>query len=258
MIRKYRMSALIAAAGVILASAAVAQQVDASLEDARQTKPNQTNPAPRVGAQPPFTVEYESHLTVREDRTAMEISTKRIKILTSGAAQTISQQQLQFNEGAQTLEILEAFTEKSDGRRIPVDPANIITGGTASNLQATYYQDLKVRTIIFADVSVGDTLVLTSKLNTLQDVFPGQFTYFDLIPRTLPLSSVQFTIEFAGFARSGGQGDGQRERGASRTDRRGPAPNHNHRPGTLRGRRGWRGLAVRPRADADGFHFPFL
>ena len=195
MVRKYRMSALIAAAGVMLASAAVAQQVDASLEDARPTKPNPTNPAPRVGAQPPFTAEYESRLTVREDRTATEIATKRIKILTPGAAQTLSQQPLPFIEGTQTLEILEAFTEKPDGRRILVDPANIITGGAASAQTATFLQDLKVKTIIFADVSVGDTLVLTSKLNTLQDVFPGQFTYFDLYPRTLPLSSVRVTIE---------------------------------------------------------------
>ena len=143
MIRKYRMSAPDRRRWRKLCLQNVAQQVDASLEDARQTKANQTNPAPHVGAQPPFAVEYESHLTVREDRTATEISTQRIKILTSGAAQTLSQRQLQFIEGAQTLEILEAFTEKSDGRRILVDPASIIAGGAASNLPATLLSGLE-------------------------------------------------------------------------------------------------------------------
>jgi hypothetical protein len=146
-------------------------------------------------AQPPFTLQYESHLTVRQDRTATEISTKRIKILTRNAVQTLSQQQLQFVEGMQKIETVEAFTEKSDGRRIPVEPANVITRDGASGLQATYVPDLKVRTIIFPDVSVGDTLVMTNKAEILQDVFPGQFTDSDIFPRSQSLSSVQVTIE---------------------------------------------------------------
>ena len=85
-----------------------------------------------VGIQPPFTTAYEGHLTVRADRTATEVSTKRIKILTPSVVQTLSQQQLQFIEGMQTLETLEAYTEKADGRHIPVDPANIMTAALRS------------------------------------------------------------------------------------------------------------------------------
>ena len=148
-----------------------------------------------TGAQPPFATEYESHLTVRADRTGTEVSTKRIKIMTPGAVQALSQQQLQFIEGMQTLETVEAYTEKSDGRRVPVDPANIITRDAASGLQATYAPDLKQRTIIFPDVGVGDTLVMTNKTNILQGEFSGQFADFDVFPRSQSLSSVRLTIE---------------------------------------------------------------
>ena len=130
------------AVGAAIAQAQLNAPVEA-LPGNATPQPAQANPAnpielAGVGAQPPFTIQYESHLTVREDRTATEISTKRIKILAPSAIQTLSQQQLQFIEGMQKLETVEAFTEKSDGRRIPVDPANIITRDGASGMQATY------------------------------------------------------------------------------------------------------------------------
>jgi hypothetical protein len=148
-----------------------------------------------VGIQPPFATAYEGHLTVRADRTATEVSTKRIKILTPSVIQTLSQQQLQFIEGMQTLETLEAYTEKSDGRHTPVDPANIMTRDGASGLASTFVADLKLRTIIFPDVAVGDTLVMTNKTEILQDQFAGQLNYFDVFPRSASLSSVKLTIE---------------------------------------------------------------
>jgi hypothetical protein len=187
------------AAGTAIAQAQVNPPVE--LPPTNETlRPAQANPAnpielAGVGAQPPFAIQYESHLTVREDRTGSEIGTKRIKILTPSAIQTLSQQQLQFIEGMQKLETVEAFTEKSDGRRIPVDPVNIITRDGASGMQATYVPDLKVRTIIFPDVGVGDTLVMTNKAEILQDEFPGQFTDSDIFPRSQSLSSVEITVE---------------------------------------------------------------
>ena len=99
--------------------------------------------------------------TVREDRSAQELSTTRIKIFTQNAVQSVSQQQLRFIEGMRGSRTVEAFTEKPDGRRIAVDLATIINRDAAAGLQATYLRDLKQRTIIFPDVAVGDTLVMT-------------------------------------------------------------------------------------------------
>ena len=146
-------------------------------------------------AAPPFTTQFKGRLTIRDNRTATEVTTKRIKILSQGMIQSLSQQQVQFVEGMQKLETLEAFTEKADGRHVPVDPANIITRDAASGLQATYASDLKIRTFIFPDVAVGDTLVMTIKSDILRDFFPGQLTDFDVFPRSLSVSSVQYTID---------------------------------------------------------------
>ena len=64
----------------------------------------------------------------------------------------------------QSLETIAAFTEKADGRQIPVDPAGIITRDAASGLQSIFAKDVKERTLIFPDVQVGDTLVMTQRL----------------------------------------------------------------------------------------------
>ena len=100
---------------------------------------------------------------------------QRLKIQKRSAIQTVSQQQLSFVEGMETLDTVEAFTEKANGRRVSVDSSNILTRDAASGAPATYIRDLKFRTIIFPNVEVGDTLVMTHKRKITQALFPGQF-----------------------------------------------------------------------------------
>ena len=156
--------------------------------------PTQSRP-PTAGPQAPYTVQYERHLTLETDFTATELITQRVTVLSPGAIQALSQQQLSFIEGMLPVDIVEAFTEKSDGRRIDVDPANIITRDAATGLQATYLRDQKQLTLIFPDVEIGDTLVLKSRTQVLKNLFPGQFTSFQQLPRSLPFTSAQVTID---------------------------------------------------------------
>jgi hypothetical protein len=86
----------------------------------------------------------------------------------------------------QTVDILEAFTEKADGTRIAVEAANIVTRDGASGLAATYARDLKQRTIIFPDVGVGDTLVMTYKWERSAADFSPDSSF---IPRYLHAAS---------------------------------------------------------------------
>ena len=129
------------------------------------------------------------------DRSAQDRFTTRIRILTQGAVQSVSQQVLRFIEGMETLETVEAYTEKPDGRRVVIDPTTIFTRDGASGLQTTYLRDLKQRTLIFPDVAVGDTLVMTHNKETVQTLFPGQFMYTDVVPRSRAFDSFELTIE---------------------------------------------------------------
>jgi hypothetical protein len=156
-----------------------------------QSAPSQAAPL----IQAPYAIEYHGHVTIRIDRTATDVFTQRLKILTPSVIATAGQQQLMFIVGMETLETLEAFTEKSDGTKVPVSPANIMTRDVASGLQATYMLDQKQRTVIFPDVQVGDTLVMTHRKEIRQSLFPEQFFYSFIFPRSRPFLSAQVVLE---------------------------------------------------------------
>jgi hypothetical protein len=167
-----------------------------------QSAPTQAAPS----VQAPYAIQYDGRVTVRPDRTATDVFTQRLKILTPSAIATVGQQQLTFVEGMQTLETVEAFTEKSDGTKVPVGSANIITRDAASGLQAIYMRDLKQRTVIFQDVQVGDDAQKGNK--------PGFISRTFFIRRCLSAQSAVYVgtgdcrdAERAQFA---GQGDRNR------------------------------------------------
>jgi hypothetical protein len=168
------------------------------------TQPMPAPPAPPQAAAPkaalaetqaPYAATYDGRVTVRADGTATDLFTKRFKILMPSAIGLVSQQQEMYVDGMETLENVEAFTEKADGTRVAVDPANIITRDAATGLQSTFTRDLKQRTVIFQDVQVGDTLVMTQRKETRRGLFPGQFFYADVFPRNLPMVSAQIVVE---------------------------------------------------------------
>ena len=69
----------------------------------------QSQPAPAsAGASAPYTVQYEKHVVIRPDLTTTEVLTKRVKLLVPTVIQALSQEQLPYIDGMQTLEILEA------------------------------------------------------------------------------------------------------------------------------------------------------
>ena len=92
-----------------------------------QSAPEARAAAAASGAEAPLTVQYESHLTIRDDLSATELTTKRLRVNAPVAIQAVGQQRLPYIEGMHVLEVVEAFTEKPDGRRIAVAPSNIIT-----------------------------------------------------------------------------------------------------------------------------------
>jgi hypothetical protein len=151
--------------------------------------------APAAAAQTPYAAPYEGHITVRADRTATDVFTKRFKILAPSAIALVSQQQETYVEGMESLDTVEAFTQKADGAQVPVDPANIITRDAVTGLASTFTRDLKQRTVIFQDVQVGDTVVLTQRRQTRRGLFPGQFFYADVFPRNLPVAAAQIIIK---------------------------------------------------------------
>ena len=128
---------------------------------------------------------FDFTLTVRSDRTAEKIETRRIKVLAAGAVQAVGQQTMTYVEGMQSVDILEAYTEKADGRRIAVEPARIMTRDAATG-SLFHLRDQKVLTLIFPDVAVGDTIVLTARRSIASSNFPGHYYDQFIFARSSP------------------------------------------------------------------------
>lgn len=144
---------------------------------------------------PAYTVSVDMRVSVRPDLTAVAENTVRYKVLRESAIRTLGQQSLSYVESLNPLESVEAYTEKPDGRKIAVEPSHILTRDAATGLNAVYQRDAKVKTLIFPDVEVGDTLVHSSRTNRIDKRFPGHFNYQSVFSRSVPYDTYRLTVE---------------------------------------------------------------
>jgi len=162
-------------------------------------QPRPTAPAPSANDadrnSPAHTLSAEVGITIRPDLTATTDSTVRLKILRESAIRALGQQNLTYVESLGSLEVIEAYTEKPDGRKLAIDPAHILTRDAATGLNAIYQRDSKVKTLIFPDIEVGDTLVYRSRTNRTDNRFPGHFSYHAAFPRSVPYGTYRLTVD---------------------------------------------------------------
>jgi hypothetical protein len=144
---------------------------------------------------PAFSTAMDTRVSVNVDLTATVENTVRKKVLKESAVRSLGQQNITFAESMSALEIVEAFTQKSDGRRVPIDPANVLTRDAASGLDAVYQRDAKVKTLIFPDVEVGDTVVYVSREQRHDKRIPGHFFFPIMLAQSVPYSAYRLTVD---------------------------------------------------------------
>jgi len=86
-----------------------------------------------------------------------------------------AQRPISFNQSLETLDIVEAFTQKPDGRKVIVGPEQIREQQEQASSRAPMFQDTRVKVVIFPEVEVGDRLVLHYKRKRKTALFPQQF-----------------------------------------------------------------------------------
>jgi transglutaminase-like putative cysteine protease len=144
---------------------------------------------------PAYATSIDARVIVNVDLTATIESTVRQKILRESAIPLLGQRNLFFAESIDSIEIIEAFTEKPDGRRLVIDAAKILTRDAASGLNAVYRRDSKVTTLIFPDIEVGDTLVHVARTYRHDKRMPGHFFFSAVLSRSVPYSAYHLAID---------------------------------------------------------------
>ena len=94
---------------------------------------------------------------------------------TPSAARVAAQQTFGFSGALEHVTVVEAYTQKADGRRIPVAPGAILSEATGATVEYPSFSDWQARSIIFPDVAAGDTVHYVLHRETTAPLFPGQF-----------------------------------------------------------------------------------
>lgn len=116
----------------------------------------------------------KSDIRLLADRTIVETVHQETTPLVESAVRASAQFHWTIN-GNQTVEIIEAFTRKADGRKIPTDSRDFVTQAGAVGA-AMSFVDLKVQQIPFRDLSVGDTAVVTLRVTEKRQYIPNNYS----------------------------------------------------------------------------------
>ena len=122
-------------------------------------------------------VRYHSSYDVNADGTHVETHEWALKVLVEQGLARANTASISYSDRLQRAEILAAYTLKPDGRRIDVPAANFQEETNTGKGQASpMFSDIRTKTVAFADVAVGDTVVMSYKLVQKEATFPGNFS----------------------------------------------------------------------------------
>jgi TPR repeat protein/transglutaminase-like putative cysteine protease len=119
----------------------------------------------------------------------MELAAK-----SQSAVKDVSQLPLVYRSGLDEIEVNEAYTLKSDGRRLPVAGSAILTQPVPGSPNVPMFDDRRQKVILFPDVQAGDVVALTATYVS-KPVVPGYFTMSQTMDLNAPTDEVRISIE---------------------------------------------------------------
>ena len=147
-----------------------------------------------AGSTPPVIIKLATgDISVQSDGLYTDTQHVEVSPTNDAVAKSLGQQTLRYSEATEDLDVTEAYTLKSDGRKVPVEPSKIFVQAPPGE-QAPMFDDLKSKVIVFPDVAANDTLVYTVVHHAKEAQFPGQFYRAEVFPRVVAWNEVRFTI----------------------------------------------------------------
>jgi transglutaminase-like putative cysteine protease len=114
---------------------------------------------------------------VNDDGTENTKNTMSIAILRQDGVDRFKQYPISYSTSAEKVEVVEAYTQKADGRRVDAPKNNFqvdVSGGREGAAPA--FSDESTLTVVFPDVAVGDTINVVYNRAVIDPLFPKQFS----------------------------------------------------------------------------------
>jgi transglutaminase-like putative cysteine protease len=133
-------------------------------------------------------------VTVNADGSNTAQKEAEIRLLDISGLDEVAQITFRFNDQRSSLDVLEAETIKADGKRIKVRADQIRLQEDPATTGVPMFSTSKMKTIIFPDVQVGDSVHYRIRETETEPDFPGQFSYLDGTDPDTQVRSFKLTI----------------------------------------------------------------
>lgn len=133
---------------------------------------------------------------VNADSTAVYEQAVEREALSQQGAQAATKFVQMYNKTLQRYEVIEAYTLKADGRKIPVEKEGMqIQSGIASGGTAASWPDAEIMQITFPDVQKGDRTGWRTRTTTLTPQLPGWASLEEHLIPSLQVDRFSATLE---------------------------------------------------------------
>lgn len=120
---------------------------------------------------------YYLNYSLAADGAATQIVEWSIKVLKESALADMKKATISHSTSIETAEVLEAYTQKADGRKLEVPKSNYqLEVNSGRGKDDPVFSDYTTMTVVFPDVAVGDSTVLKYRVVQSQPMFPGHFS----------------------------------------------------------------------------------
>lgn len=140
---------------------------------------------------------YYTSFVVQQDGTAVESREWSVTVLKETAVEWAKQATVSYSTSAQKAEVVEAYTKKADGRRLDVSRDNYqVQINRGRGKDSPVYSDRSTLTVVFPDVAVGDTVVLSYRLIQTEALFPGHFSMAQTFHKETAYDDVRVRFDY--------------------------------------------------------------
>lgn len=134
-----------------------------------------------AGNDRPYQIEYTRiDYAVDADGRYVESRETATKVLKESALSYLKDASVSYSTSVQRAEVVEAYTLKPDGRKVPAPPGNFqVNAQSGRSGDSPVYSDQSTLTVVFPELAVGDTVVFRYRLAASQPMFEGQFSVLE-------------------------------------------------------------------------------
>lgn len=150
-----------------------------------------------AAADRPLQIERE-HVgyTIQADGSYIETRETATKVLAESALEYAKDTSISYSTSVQKADIIEAYTLKPDGRKVIAPPGNFqVSARAGQSGDSPVYSDTATLTVVFPELAVGDTTVLSYRVTAVKPMFDNQFSIIGNYSPATYYGDVRVTVD---------------------------------------------------------------